>query len=561
MSSNAHWPMYPLRQRLLLFFCFRLVILPLNRKKLLVRGYVVKMSQAHVFTLVGDSNVRRYVNKASVRANPAMKTAQVLPCGHLAIFKSTLSQVRAESNLCIMACLTNFLTKAEGPEFVSQRIDPTLGEIREVLDEVCSANPDRIYLVSPPMYRTTPVWYREGLPEILTTFSQMMNQDKPANLILLPSFPTPAFGEDGVHLTPFSGLEFMMHLFDSSEEALASIDLPVEANAAKNSENTRVLEDRVMALEQDHRRLNKVVEDKIAIDAEAADFHANERMQDFFVVAGLKAISSDLMGKAWQDQAMKDVKEFIKLLMGKKMDVVYVKNATARHKNAEVAYNVQMRHVADSKAIRDKFGAYFVGGEHRPPHLKKFSVRNRVTPETKVRLAILQVIAKRYKTANPDAKVQAIGYETRPMLKITPGTGVADRRTRTYTFVDAVKAHPTNFGGEDLDFIMKKVNSRLQGQLRSLFIVLPDDVFKKRLSQQKKSTRPASEVQLASGSGHDAPGTSSESESESTEAEVAPPVPPPVAPTPGRSSGSGSRSRSAKRGATSSPGDGVPAKK
>ena len=147
------------------------------------------------------------------------------------------------------------------------------------------------------------------------------------------------------------------------------------------------------------------------------------------------------------------------------------------------------------------------------------------------------------------------------MLKITPGTGVADRRTRTYFFVDAVKAHPTNFGGEDLDFIMKKVNSRLQGQLRSLFIVLSDDVFKKRLSQQKKSTRPASEVQLASGSGHDAPGSSSESESESTEAEVAPPVLPPVAPTPGRSSGSGSRSRSAKRGATSSPGDGVPAKK
>ena len=34
------------------------------------------------------------------------------------------------------------------------------------------------------------------------------------NVHLLPSFATPAFESDGVHLTPYSGLEFVLHLFE-----------------------------------------------------------------------------------------------------------------------------------------------------------------------------------------------------------------------------------------------------------------------------------------------------------------------------------------------------------
>ena len=527
------------------------------------------MSQERVFSLIGDSNVRRYINKTSVRANPSMKNAQILSCGHLSIFKDILSQVRATSTVCIVSCLSNFLTRADGPEIVAQRIDPVLGEIREILDQACADHPERFYLLSPPMYRISPTWYREGLPEILTTFSQTMIPDRPANLMLLPSFPTPAFGEDGVHLTPYSGLEFMIHLFDSSEEALASLASPSEVVISQNSESTRVLEDRVMALEQDHRRLNKIVENKIAIDAEAADFQANERMLDFFVVAGLKAIPSELVGKAWQDQAMKDVKEFLRLLMGKNMDVVYVKNATARHKNAEVTYNVQMRKVSDSKAIRDKFGSFFVGGDKRPANMKKYSVRNRVTPNTKVRLSVLQVIGRRYKTSNPDSKVQAIGYDSSPVLKITPGPGASDRRTLSYNFVEGVKAYPTNFTAEDLDFILKKVNPKLSGQLRSLFIVLSDDVFRKRLFKQKSRSAPSSTPTVEANVAENDPEAMSESEfSEEENSEVSVPVAEPVAivpvaipPVVRPALASGSRSRSQKRGATSSPGGAAPAKK
>ena len=45
------------------------------------------------------------------------------------------------------------------------------------------------------------------------------------------------------------------------------------------SELTRVLEDRVMVLEQDHPHLAKVVDHRIAIEAELADFQENEWLE------------------------------------------------------------------------------------------------------------------------------------------------------------------------------------------------------------------------------------------------------------------------------------------
>ena len=281
------------------------------------------------FCLVGDSNVRNNVNKTNCRAHPNMRAAQVLICTSFEVFCETLRQVKTVSDVCVASCLTNFLASATGPVTVSHRVEPVLQEIRGVLLEICFDNPNRHYLISPPMYRTSPVWYREGLSEILTMFSATLSCDRPPNLHLLPSFPTPDFEADGLHLTAYSGLEFVLHLFDSSQHLLSNLDNGLEATAIQNSESTRVLEDRVMALEQDHRRLNHVVESKTAADAELADFRANQGLEDWFVVIGLAPISSDLFGKAWQDKAVKDVQGVLVALMGREYKIVFVRNATS----------------------------------------------------------------------------------------------------------------------------------------------------------------------------------------------------------------------------------------
>ena len=516
------------------------------------------MAQARAFSLLVDSGLRGHVNKTSFRANPSMRSAQILSCSSVTVFKETLNKVRPESDVVILSCVTSFLASADGPDQVSQRVDPVLQDVRDVLDEFCASRCEVRVLISPPMYRVSPVWFREGLPEILTSFSHIMNQDRPPNLHLLSSFPTPSYQPDGINLTPYSGLQFLMNLFDLSQELIEGLERPPDIAAAKTSEGTRVLEDRVMALEQDHKRLNTVVENKIAIDSELADFRENSGFLDHFVIAGLPLLPPDLTGKPWQDKAVSDVQDVIKLLMGRPMDIIFVANSTKRHKNAEVTYTVKMRQVADSQAIRDKFGSFFLGGSNKKPDsLKKYSIRNRITPETKVRIAVLQVLGRRYKTSNPGSKVKVIGYEPRPRIKITPASDATDRRVMNFTFVEAVKRLPTVFSNDDLDFIFSKVNLGLTGRLRSLFICLSDDEFRQRKPPPKPPGSNQATAESESGSGSDG----------DEQPEVTPVVP--RAPPPSSSSGQSkskhsskeSKGRSQKRGAESSPGASTPAKK
>lgn len=434
-----------------------------------------------IFSLIGDSNIQRHVNKNSIRANPALKAAQMLTCGSPVIFAATLEKVRQSSTACIVSCVTNFITDCEGPSTLSLRVDPVLQDLRSVLLEACSTNPERAYLISPPMYRTHPIWYREGLPEVMTLFSQVLSADKPANLHVLPSFATPDFESDGVHLTAYSGLEFILHLFDGAAELLANVDLPLPERAIKGSESTRVLEDRMMALEQDHRRLNRVVEAKTAADAELDDFHANERTEDFFVVSGLPRIPSDIVGKPWQTQAVKDVSDLIQRLMGRSMSIVFVKNSTQRYEDAEVTYSVQMASVADSSAIRKKFGSFFLQGARKlPDELSGISIKNFVTPETRIRISVLKLLAKKYRESNPGSIVKVIGYQPRPVIKIVPPASATDRRVMTYNYVEAVTRLPCRFSPAEIEPITRRINPKLQGQVRSLFIVLTDDSIKKK---------------------------------------------------------------------------------
>ena len=511
------------------------------------------MAESRCFSLLGDSNVRKYINKNACRANVSLKSAQVLLCGHLGIFTEMLTKIRPESNACILSCISNFLTKPEGAT-VAQRVEPVLQDVREALLAVCTANPDRFYLVSPPMYRTSPIWYREGLPEVLSLFSQVLSQDRPPNLLLLPSFPTPEYDHDGVHLTAYSGLEFVLHLFDSANLALDNLDLDCESTVVRSCESTRVLEDRVMVLEQDHRRLTRVVDKKTASDAELADFHQNERMENCFMIYGLTAISSEIIGKEWQTKAVQDVQAALVSLMGKEYEIIVVQNATKRHKDAEVAYCVKMVNVADSKAIRRKFGSFFFGGvDKRPPELKKINIKNWVTPNTRIRVDVLKLIAQRYRDSNRGSRVTVIHHEPRPLIKIIPSSAAQDRRTMSFYYVEAVLKLKVNFSEAEITPILRRVNPDFYGQIRTIFIVLSDDMFKKVTSKFNKQPRGSNRVPLGASAQAEVQESASD---ESDEEEVAPdgvvaaavavpvPPPPPV-------SLSNKQSRSSKRGAAS----------
>ena len=417
-------------------------------------------------TLLGDSNIRNYVNKTTSRAHPNLKSAQILSCGSLTIFVETLRQVKTVSNLCIVSCLTDFLASADGPSIVSHRVEPVLQDIRSVLLEIAFDNPNRHYTISPPMYRTSPVWYREGLPEVLTMFSAILSLDRPPNLHLLPSFPTPDYESDGIHLTAFSGLEFILHLFDASQELLSSID-SYDQIPVKIIEANRVLEDRMVAIEQDHRRLNRVFESRTAADAELADFRANERFEHSFVITGLAPISSELIGKAWQTKAVKDVQGVLVILMGREYKIVFVKNSTSRAKDSEVSYNVQLADAAESSQIRKKFGTFFHGRkDNRPEALRHINIKNLVTRETNIRVSVLKLLAQKYRDSNQGSQVQVIHYDARPMIKITPAPTATDRRIMTFNYVQAVQKLPCHLTPAEVAPIIRRIDPQLVGQVR-----------------------------------------------------------------------------------------------
>ena len=446
-----------------------------------LREWVFAMAQARSFSIIGDSNVSRNATAVNFRACPPLAGAQLLSCGRLAVLPQTLTQVT--SDVCILSCITNFITKTKSAanSSVSVRVEPIIMDIKRYIAAASVAAPDRVFLICPPMFRTLPLWYRDSLPEVLTKFSQCLSSGFPPNVQLMPSFSTPQFEDDGVHLTPYSGLEFVLHLFDSAARVIDQAQLPLEDQAVVSQESTRHLEDRVVALEQDHRRLNKAFESKSAADAEMADFHENQRNEDCFVVTGLQRIIGDMSPRDWQDQAKKLVSEALRKFMDRDVPIVVVHNGTGPGRDAVVRYIVRTPAPEISKAVRDKFGFFFEGGKNTlPPELKGVSIRNRLTKATHVRLSILRLMGERYLSANKGAKVKVIGYQARPLLKLAPPSGASDRRIKTFNFIEAIRYLPTNFTSSELSDLLKKIDTKFHGNLRSLFVVINDDMLKPR---------------------------------------------------------------------------------
>jgi len=97
------------------------------------------MAQLRVFSLVGDSNVRRNMNESNCLDRPLMSGAETITCTKLALFPQSLFAIRSSSTVCIISCVTNFL--ADSPEengsMPGQRVEPVLTEFFRLLLDSC----------------------------------------------------------------------------------------------------------------------------------------------------------------------------------------------------------------------------------------------------------------------------------------------------------------------------------------------------------------------------------------------------------------------------------------
>jgi len=89
-----------------------------------------------LFVLVGDSNVRRNVNKMNKRSCPQLSSATVVTCNDASIFEEVLGSVRDDVNVLLLSCITNFITSAPEDSMVAKRVEPVLEDFSLALSGI-----------------------------------------------------------------------------------------------------------------------------------------------------------------------------------------------------------------------------------------------------------------------------------------------------------------------------------------------------------------------------------------------------------------------------------------
>ena len=335
-------------------------------------------------------------------------------------------------------------------------------------------------MVAPPLYRNQPFWYQRGLTQIASRFSLTFSEGKPDNLFLLPSFNCQDLLPDGAFLNPVSGLHYVLHLFDSSEAALDIMASSGNVQFGSVKETVRLHDDRMTYIESRHVHLQNRVDHRIVIDAEFNDWVLNRSEEDWLVVQGLPRLSNDLSNHDWQKAAKKQVTELIKFVLNidrsnLNFKVLLVLNPFRHIPTRPPLYNVRMDSVASSERIREIYSGFF--RQERPmklpASLKGVSVRNKITLNTKIRLAIMRELGSIYRDSNQGSSFKAQGHGSRPILITTPPRGSG--RPRRYTFMQAVTSLKATFSDANLVKIFQNINDHHPGELQALFVIIRDD--------------------------------------------------------------------------------------
>lgn len=439
------------------------------------------MSISRLFTIIGDGNVRRNMTGLNIASREGMKSAQVVPCDALSTLSTSLAEVRAESNVLIFASITEMLLSAEDCGTLASTTDNLITQVRDLLNTFCRQRSGVHVVVAPPLYRHQPFWYQKHLHHFALRFSAILSESRPPNLNLIPSFASQDLMPDGVFLTPVSGLHYVIHLFDQTEVVLQNQSLPSEVQLVHVQEQSRSNSDRLAYLEHRHGRIDDRLDLKIAIDAEFSDWVVNRSEEEWFMIQGAPRLPEST-AREWQLAAKRQINEIIKLVLHAhrtRVDytVVYVANPKRGIMTGPTVYNVRLNSVDASKRIRDLFSGFFQRGvaASLPSSLKGISIRNKVTHETRIRIAILRQLGINYKERNPGGNYQVKGFESRPVLVINPPSSATGPRSRSYNFIEAVTNLPCELSDANLVHIHQVINTRNPGKLQSLFVVLQDD--------------------------------------------------------------------------------------
>ena len=99
------------------------------------------MSISRMFTIIGDQNVRRNMTALNIASRDVMKSAQVIDCVSLSNLDAALNEVKAESEVLILASITEFLLSGGDCGTIFSSIDPVLATFTSKMVGFCAYRP------------------------------------------------------------------------------------------------------------------------------------------------------------------------------------------------------------------------------------------------------------------------------------------------------------------------------------------------------------------------------------------------------------------------------------
>ena len=92
-----------------------------------------------LYTIIGDANVRRNMIGMNIASRESMKAAQIIDCVQMSTLDSALLEVRAESEVLILASITEFLLGNGNTGTLASTVDPVLTSFAAAIHRFCAS--------------------------------------------------------------------------------------------------------------------------------------------------------------------------------------------------------------------------------------------------------------------------------------------------------------------------------------------------------------------------------------------------------------------------------------
>ena len=99
------------------------------------------MSITNVYTVIGDSNIKRNMTSMNIASRTVMKDCQVIDCPNLDNLEAALASVRDESTVLIFSAISELLASGSDRGTVQASMNFVLSSVATKLSILCRARP------------------------------------------------------------------------------------------------------------------------------------------------------------------------------------------------------------------------------------------------------------------------------------------------------------------------------------------------------------------------------------------------------------------------------------